>query len=82
MKNKFTKEQEKEITLRYINGEKSTDLSKEFNCAYVTILNIVKRNGENTKSNSEAHQINHCTDNYFSIIDTEEKAYFLGFFFM
>ena len=55
MKNKFTKEQEKEITLRYINGEKSTDLSKEFNCAYATILNIVKRNGENTKSNSEAH---------------------------
>lgn len=81
MKNKFTKEQEKEITLRYISGEKSTDLSKEFNCAYATILNIVKRNGENTKSYSEAHRIHHCNDNYFSIIDTEEKAYFLGFLY-
>ena len=78
MKNKFTKEQEKEITLRYINGEKSTDLSKEFNCAYATILNIVKRNGGQSKSNSEAHTIYHCNDNYFSIIDSEDKAYFLG----
>lgn len=78
MKNKFTKEQEKEITLRYINGEKSTDLSKEFNCAYATILNIVKRNGEKAKSNTEAHTIYHCNNDYFSVIDTEDKAYFLG----
>ena len=78
MKNKFTKEQEKEITFRYVNGEKSTDLAKEFNCAYATILNIVKRNGENIKSNSEAHTIYHCNNDYFTIIDSEDKAYFLG----
>lgn len=78
MKNKFTKEQEKEITLRYVNGEKSTDLSKEFNCVYSTILNIVKRNGEKSKSNTEAHTIYHCNNNYFSVIDSEDKAYFLG----
>lgn len=78
MKNKFTKEQEREITLRYINGEKSTDLSKEFNCVYSTILNIVKRNGGKVKNNSDAHTIYHCNDDYFSSIDSEDGAYFLG----
>jgi hypothetical protein len=78
MKNKFTKEQEKEIILRYINGEKSTDLAKEFKCTYSTILNVIKRNGEKSKSKSEAHVIHHCNENYFTIIDSEDKAYFLG----
>lgn len=78
MKSKFTKEQEKEITFRYVNGEKSTNLAKEFKCHYVTILNIVKRNNEKVKNNSEAHSIYSVNQNYFEKIDTEPKAYFLG----
>lgn len=78
MAKKFTKEQEQEITLRYKNGEKSTSLAKEFNCAYATVLNIVKRNNEQTKSKSEGRRVYNCNDNYFSLINSEDKAYFLG----
>lgn len=78
MANKFSKKQEIEITTRYTNGEKSTDLAKIFDCCYATILNIVNRNGGKSKTNSEAHSKYTCNDNYFAEINSEDKAYFLG----
>ena len=78
MVKKFTQEQEALITKLYIEGEKSTILAKKYKCHYVTILNVVKRNGGKIKNYSESHRKIYCNDNYFNKIDTQNKAYFLG----
>ncbi len=78
MSKKFTKEQEEGITERYLLGEKSSNLAKEWNCHYSTILNIVKRNNGKTKTKSESHVLYSKDENYFNCINSEEKAYFLG----
>ncbi len=75
---KFNEEAELLITDLYVNGEKSTNLAKKYNCHYVTILNIVKRNKGKVKNYSESHRKNFCDNNYFDVIDTQNKAYFLG----
>jgi len=75
---KFSKELELEIIERYISGEISSNISKDYGCHYVTILNIVKRYGYKTKSYSESHKQYSVNDNYFNNIDTDDKSYLLG----
>lgn len=81
MENKFTKEEENIIVERYLSGEKSTTLATEWNCHYVTILNIVKRSGNKTKTKSESHIVYSKDETFFENIDSEAKAYFLGFLY-
>ena len=69
---------EKEITNRYLSGEKSTDLALEYSCVYSTILNIVKRQGGKSKSYSESHKKYTVDDMFFDEINNEETSYFLG----
>jgi hypothetical protein len=75
---KFSKETELKIIERYLSGEISSEISKEYGCHYVTILNIIKRYGYKTKSYSESHKQYSVDEDYFDNIDTEDKSYFLG----
>lgn len=63
----------------YSEGVSSTQLSKQFGYSSATILYHVKKAGiipRSNKVNSRRYDLNH---NYFDKIDTEDKAYWLGF---
>ncbi len=46
-----------------------------------TIRDILVKNGVEMRSNKQNSRKYSVNDDYFSIIDTEEKAYWLGFIF-
>lgn len=76
----FTKEQQNEIIRLYTDTDMSIlDISKKFNVSTTPITRILKDNGVkliNKKAFVRKHNVN---DDYFNKIDTEEKAYWLGF---
>lgn len=53
-------------------------LCKEYGFYYTSFFNNLKRNSVKTDIITNKNKVNHC---YFSNIDTEEKAYFLGLLF-
>ena len=78
---KFTIEQEEEIIRRYNNGESLAKVGNEFSCSPTTIKNILKEYGIQTRNLSEARRnyLNYTLDeNIFEVIDSPDKAYWLG----
>ena len=69
--------EEIEIIKKINNGEKRIDVAKEYNISIDTIGNILKRNGKEKITNRKYF----LDENYFEIIDTEDKAYWLGFLY-
>ena len=61
------------------NSYSSRKLSKKYNLSKATILRILKRNNIEAKNRRLVN--NNLNINYFEKIDTEQKAYFLGFIF-
>lgn len=59
------------------NSYSSRELSKKYNLSRSTILRVLKRNNVKIK-NKRLVNTDLKTD-YFENIDTEQKAYFLGF---
>lgn len=81
---RFTKRQRlqmaaPEICRRYIDGENTYALGTEFGCSDVTIGNILRRNGIKARSQSEAQRIYVHNPRFFDQIDSEVRAYWLGF---
>lgn len=74
MKINFTKEQEKYVCDNYYN-KTSSKLAKELNCTKSKITNTWYKN--NLKGKQK--RIYSLNESYFDIIDSEDKAYFLGF---
>lgn len=80
MRRFVTLEQENEICKRYLNGETSYSLAKEFGFkGHKSITDIIKAHGISTRNTQEEQQ-KHTGYANFSIanIDSPEKAYFLG----
>lgn len=71
----LTKEEILSIKEKYKNGIKVKDLEKEFNCTNFTIYKVINRENLNKVHGNRKFDIN---ENYFNIIDSERKAYFLG----
>jgi hypothetical protein len=73
---------EDEIVKSYvIDFVSAPQIAKEFNKNVKTIWRILKSNNVKARTISEARKKYTCTDNFFSKIDTEEKAYWLGVLF-
>ena len=72
---KLIKEQWNEVIEDFKNGLSLKELSEKYNCSTQTIGKHLKALG--VKSNRQCKWVN---DTYFDEIDTEEKAYLLGFF--
>ena len=63
----------------YKNDITNKEISKKYNLNRVTIQKILKRNNIKLKTLSESsRRHNLLNENYFKIIDTNEKAYILG----
>lgn len=77
--NKLTIEQELEVIKLKNNKIPVKNIMEKFNIkSNQTVYNIVKRNGRSHQIPNKKYNIN---SNYFEDINTEEKAYWLGFLY-
>lgn len=74
----FDEATELAITERYLRGESPEALGGEFGCNRNTVHAIVERQGHARRREGRPRTYT-CNDSYFDRIDTEEKAYWLGF---
>lgn len=78
-KDDITQEDRNKIKALYEDGLSGCKISKIINCSSPTIYRILKEMGIKARSNKINSKIYSCNENYFENIDTEEKAYWLGF---
>lgn len=78
---KFNLDIEFEICFKYLDNIKTNKLSQTYGCSVSTILQILKRNKIEIKTNGEAHKKYSLNEHYFKFIDSEDKAYWLGWFY-
>lgn len=62
----------------YMSGLSSYDIAKIYNMHSTSVINWFKKYGFEIKNSSRAHQQYKINENYFDIIDTPRKAYYLG----
>lgn len=72
---------ESKLIKMYENGDSTIKIAKVFNCAVGTINKRLKKLGIKMKSNKEYRTKYSFDHNFFEIINTEEKAYWLGFMY-
>lgn len=77
----ITKEMEENIIKDYQSGLSSIKLSDKYSINPSSVFNVLKRNGLSARSNSINSRKYDCNHDFFESIDTEEKAYWLGFIF-
>lgn len=77
---KLTLDEQKILNL-YISGLSTIRIAKEFKCCAATINKILHKHGIKLRTNKEYRTKYSFHHDFFSIIDTEEKAYWLGFMF-
>lgn len=65
----------------YMNGKSSHKLAAELNTHASYILELLKKHNIHVRNMSECHRIYPINETFFDIIDTQEKAYFLGFLY-
>jgi hypothetical protein len=77
----FTTEDEINLIKKYyyIDNLSSIDISKILKCSHNTIVRVLIRNGCILRPKSKHTNLKYSiNENYFKIIDTQKKAYFLG----
>jgi hypothetical protein len=73
---------EKQIIDMYINGKSFEQIARELgNIDATTAGRIIKRNNIEKRTHSESRQEYDINNNFFTNIDSEENAYFLGFLY-
>ena len=76
----FTIEEENEIINLWKNSDKScVQIGKIFGVSETPIRRCLKAHNIEIKNKKQFVKIKHVDDNFFDNIDTEEKAYWLGF---
>lgn len=79
---RLSHQEKSELFRMYETGNYSgTQLSKYFPISQVAINALLRRNGYDAKSASELKRKYPIQEDFFDVIDTEEKAYFLGFLY-
>ena len=76
---RLSPEVERAIIEDYRNGASQADVSKIHGCNRTTVLKVMKRNGEPARDMDVATRSYQLRDDFFDVIDTEEKAWTLGF---
>ena len=81
MSNKLNTEQIAQIIERYKKGESAKVISKDFGITPPSIYGLLKRRKIERRTYSESSRRYTLNETYFDNINTEEKAYFLGFLY-
>ena len=74
----ITQEQKDYIQKRYDEGVGSLTIAKELGITVSRVSGYIKRH-MSPRDHKHAHIKATCNDNYFDVIDSEDKAYWLGF---
>lgn len=69
------------IVDEYLAGDSTVKLSQRYNIHYSSIRNFLIKNGVKLRSNRDNSRRYAVDHGIFSVIDTEEKAYWLGFLY-
>lgn len=72
---------DQEIAQQYLNGISSDKLADKYNCSKTTIFARLKEMNIESRSNKINSKRYDYDENYFKYIDTQEKAYWLGFIY-
>ena len=76
---RLTHKEKTELFTKYESGKYTgADLAKEYPISLTAINGLLRRNGYKSKSQSELQRKYPIKENFFDVINTEEKAYFLG----
>ncbi len=76
---RISKGAREECVRRYTLGESSEALGEEYGLSGSAVRGLVRRRGGKIRSNREARRKSALNHAFFSVIDSEEKAYWLGF---
>lgn len=77
--NQISEAIEQEIARKYAEGHSSIRVGKEFGVHFSTVLKIVRRRGIEPRSTTQTSKRYSFNEDFFESIDTEQKAYWLGF---
>lgn len=76
---RLTHQEKTELFAKYETGKYTgADLAKEYPVTSTAIRELLKRHGYKAKPQSELQRKYDINENFFDVIDTEEKAYILG----
>lgn len=67
------------IVAAYADGQSTSRIASDFGVHPGMVSVVVRRAGGNVRSNEAAHRVYRCDHHYFDTIDTEHRAYWLGF---
>lgn len=79
--NKTTSEQKLEIVNLYRAGETTSAIGKKYDISATAVGGILKRRNVQMRSPDLARRIYRVNDDFFDSINTQEKAYTLGFIY-
>lgn len=74
----ISKEKENRVVTMYLSGYSQAQIGRDLNITHKSVEIILDRNNIERRSRSEASRIYNFNEHYFDIIDTPNKAYFLG----
>jgi hypothetical protein len=76
---KWTSEELQDMVTSYKQGESAQSIAKRYGTSYQVIQPALTKQGVTLRSKREANKRQTCDERFFQVIDTEEKAYWLGF---
>jgi hypothetical protein len=74
-----SKEQQQEMASRYSGGESTAKLAQDYGISSEAVRGLLERRGIARRDREHAARKYICNHIFFSSIDSEEKAYWLGF---
>ncbi len=77
----FTEVEKQEIINLYLSGKGTVEISKKYSVSFSWVNEFLKSRNVKIRNRSQASRIFKINEHYFDKIDSEEKAYWLGFIF-
>src|SRR5712692_5369386 len=76
---KWTSEELQDMVTSYQQDESAHSIAKRYGTSHQVILPLLVKQGIVLRTSKEARKKQTCDELYFQVIDTEEKAYWMGF---
>jgi hypothetical protein len=81
MKKTLTDVEKIDLVTLYLDGVSIKELSKKYDRAESSVRDLIKRRGVKLRPLTEVNRKFEIHEDFFNVIDTDEKAYFLGFLY-
>ena len=79
---RLTHKEKSELFAKYETGKyTAVDLAKQYPVSSTAISALLRRHGYKSQSQSELQRKYKIDETFFDVVNTEEKAYFLGFLY-